>query len=66
MSNRNLKNGFGEGRGKTEEVDWGGEAEKEYVLDSGRDEYPVGIFCSHVQRGPYWYLSGFGVEVGDL
>lgn len=67
VTNRNVKNGFGQSKSlKGQEFDDGSRIEKEYVLDIGRDEFPSSIFCSHIQKGPYWYLCGFGAEIKDL
>jgi len=67
VTNRNIKNGYGESKyPKGEEFDDGSRIEKEYVFDIGKDEFPVSIFCSHVQKGPYWYLCGFGAEIENL
>jgi hypothetical protein len=61
-----VKSGWGDSKIKGEELDRDEEIEKEMVLDINEDEYPVSIFCSHLQKGPYWYLCGFGVEVNEL
>lgn len=63
VSNRGMKGGWGDSKIKDTPED---ETQKEMVFDISEDEYAVSIFCSHVQRGPYWYLCGFGVEVNDL
>jgi hypothetical protein len=66
VTNRGVKNGWGDSKIKEEKAEIDDEVEKEMVLDINEDEYPTAIFCSHVQRGPYWYLTGFGVEIDRL
>ena len=60
VSNRGVKGGWGEAKKE------GDEEEKELVFDIDEDEYPVCVMSSHYQKGPYWYLSAFGVEINQL
>ena len=67
MTNRNVKGGFGDVKIKGDgEYEFDEEVEKDWVYDIDQNEFPVSIFCGHVQKGPYWYLCGLGVEINDL
>jgi hypothetical protein len=67
VTNRNVKAGFGDNKIKGEEqYEHDPEIEKDWVFDIDANEFPVSLFVGIVQKGPYWYLSGMGVEISNL